>query len=136
MKFKIYPLRIRGTRRSWQNVLSGPSYVGDLRTQHVLHGTDRVHVASLVVSGGRGPQPLLDLYEPQLQSIATGGLRLRGYERLQHPSGTHDAVQEWHCEPVQAGVTDLEPRAGQGCPALKELMVKWATSPSRKESGR
>ncbi len=136
MKFRIYPLRIRGTRRSWQNVLSGPSYIGDLRTQHVTHGNDRFHVASLVISGGAGPQPLLHLYEPQLQSVASGALKLRGYERLQHPSGTHDAVQEWHCEPVAAGASDLEPRSGQGCPALKDLMLKWATSPSGKEPRR
>jgi hypothetical protein len=98
MLFKVYLLRRRGRRLSWKQVERGASFTGPLTMHTVLHGTDRYEVITLHNStGGKHPE-VPDLYEPSLTGFAPNAFGLRGYERIDDPSGPIGVVQEWRCE--------------------------------------
>jgi hypothetical protein len=96
MRFRVRLLRNHGRRLRWQDVLNGPSYVGDLRT-YLTSGDQRVKAATLIsLENQRAILP--DLYEPALLGFSIFAIRLRGFERLEGPDGPYAVVQEWHCE--------------------------------------
>jgi hypothetical protein len=98
MRFKVYPLRYRGRRLAWREVLNGPSYVGDLHTHEATGSEERFTVATLRPDDPASEPRLPPLYEPVLTAIAPLAIRLRGIERLERGGETFAVVQEWHCE--------------------------------------
>src|ERR1044071_542533 len=98
MRFKVYPLRYRGRRLTWREVINGPSYLGDLVTHEVSAGEERFLVASLLPEDPASEVRLAPLYEPVLSGVATLALRLRGFERIERARQAFAVVQEWHCE--------------------------------------
>ena len=98
MRFKVFPLRYRGRRLPWRDVMNGPSYVGDLLTCQAVTAGVRTTMATLRASDPMTAPLLPPLYEPELLSVAPLALRLRGIERIERPSGTYAVVQEWYCE--------------------------------------
>ena len=67
MRCRVYPLRRRGRRLPWREVVNGLSFEGDLSTYHLSLPDARYFVAKLD--------------EPILTSIGNGLLVLRGFER-------------------------------------------------------
>ena len=96
MHFRVRLLRERGRRLRWQDVLNGPSYVGDLRTY--LSSGDHRSTAATLVSSDSNRAMIPDLYAPALLGFSTLAFRLRGFERTEGPDGSYAVVQEWHCE--------------------------------------
>ena len=97
MRFKVFCLRRRGRRLAWRDVRNGPSYVGDLLSRYVDHGGYRYHVLTLT-SAAPMEEPLLELYEPALLTMAPLAFRVRGFERVNVGQG-YTVLQEWHVEP-------------------------------------
>jgi len=98
MRFKVYPLRYRGRRLAWREVINGPSYIGDLRTHEVTAGDERFTVATLFPDDPASQDRLPPLYEPVFAGIAPLAMRLRGFERIERGRDSFAVVQEWHCE--------------------------------------
>ena len=98
MLFKVRPLRVRGRRLGWREVLNGPVYEGDLLTYELQVGAHRVKAASLAGVDPALAKRLPELYEPVLVGIAPLALVLRGFERVQSDGAPYTVVQEWHCE--------------------------------------
>lgn len=98
MRFKVYPLRYRGRRLAWRDVINGPSYVGDLRTHEMTAGDERFLVASLFPDDPASDDRLPPLYEPVLTGMAPLAMWLRGFERIDRGRECFATVQEWHCE--------------------------------------
>jgi len=98
MRFKVYPLRYRGRRLAWREIVNGPSYVGDLHTYEIIAGNERHKVATLRPEDPAAGALLPDLYEPALLGVAPLAMRLRGIERLVRGNHTYAVIQEWHCE--------------------------------------
>src|SRR5918999_2794725 len=98
MRFKVYPLRYRGRRLPWREVVNGPKYVGDLISEHVTIGQERYNVISLRAADPAAPSPIAPLYEPVLLGFFTLAFRLRGYESVNRGTSSFGVVQEWHCE--------------------------------------
>jgi hypothetical protein len=98
MRFKVYPLRYRGRRLAWREVVNGPSYVGDLQTYEMQAGNERLTVATLRPDDPVETSPLSPLYEPVLLGFSPLAFRLRGIERVERGGHTYAVVQEWHCE--------------------------------------
>ena len=98
MRFKVFPLRYRGRRLAWREVINGPSYVGDLVTHEVAAGDERFVVASLLPEDPASEVRLAPLYQPVLSGVATLAIRIRGFERVERGRETIAVVQEWHCE--------------------------------------
>jgi hypothetical protein len=95
MRCRVYPLRRRGLRLSWREVVNAPAFDGDLSTHYLSLPDARYFVAKLVAPGDALCKPLLpELFEPILTSIGNGRLVLRGFER----EGEAATVQEWRCE--------------------------------------
>jgi hypothetical protein len=97
MRFKIYLLRSRGRRLSWQQARNGPSYVGRLVTHLEQHGGEQYKVTTLQPDDPM-QQPRPALYEAQLMGFAPIAFRLRGFERIDEAAGARSVVQEWHIE--------------------------------------
>ena len=98
MLFRVRPLRDRGRRLVWRDVLNGPVYEGDLRTYELQVGVHRVRAAALAGLDPIAARQLPDLYEPVLVGIAPLALVLRGFERQRGDDGPYSVIQEWHCE--------------------------------------
>ena len=98
MRFKVYPLRVRGRRLPWREVINGPSFIGDLRTYQIQVSGEWNMVATLASSDPVARSQLPDLFEPVQTGFATLAFRLRGFERVDAPGGAYSVVQEWHCE--------------------------------------
>ena len=98
MRFKVYPLRYRGRRLAWREVINGPNYVGDLITHEITAGEERFLVASLLPADPASDARLPPLYQPTLSGVATLALRLRGFERIERGRESFSTLQEWHCE--------------------------------------
>lgn len=82
----------------WREVAVVPPIEGDLGTHYQLYGDRPYQVAALQLTNTATAEAALPpLYEPVLVAIAAGGLRLRGFERL---DDGHAVVQEWLCEVV------------------------------------
>ncbi len=96
MRFKVYPLRRRGRRLPWRDVRNGPAQVGELLSRFIDHGGYRYHVLTLA-SGAPMEQPLMELYEPVLLTMAPLAFRVRGFERVEVGQG-YTVLQEWHVE--------------------------------------
>ena len=100
MRCRVYPLRRRGRRLPWREVVNAPSFEGDLSTRYLSLPNARYFVATLIAPGGALCQPILpELYEPVLISIGNGLLVLRGFERADESA----TVQEWRCEVPPSG---------------------------------
>ena len=99
MLFKVYRLRRAGRRLDWRHVVNEAPHVGQLISHVVTRRGRQYNAVSLrpVASPARA-SAIPDLYEPSLLGISTLALRLRGYERLDHPDGARAVLQEWHCE--------------------------------------
>jgi len=83
----------------WREVVNGPSYVGDLRSHQVDRAGERytvlaLHPSEVPVGGSLIPE----LFEPVLIGVSPLAFRVRGFERLELPSGCSAVVQEWHIE--------------------------------------
>jgi hypothetical protein len=98
MRFKVYPLRYRGRRLAWREVVNGPCYIGDLQTYEVQAGDERLTVATLRANDPVATTPLPPLYQPVLLGFSPLALRLRGIERIKRGRDTYAVIQEWHCE--------------------------------------
>ena len=98
MRFKVRPLRVRGRRIDWRQVLNGPVFEGDLCTYELQVGAHRVKAASLAGLDPALAKQLPELYEPVLVGIAPLALVLRGFERVPSDHGAYTVLQEWHCE--------------------------------------
>ena len=98
MRFKVYPLRYRGRRLVWREVINGPAYIGDLRTHEMTAGDERFTVATLFPDDPASEGRLPPLYEPVFTGSAPRAMRLRGYERIESGRETYAVVQEWHLE--------------------------------------
>ena len=97
MRCRVYPLRRRGRRLPWREVVNSPSFEGDLSTHYLSLPGARYFVAKLTAPGDALCRPLLpELYEPVLTSIGNGRLVLRGFEGEDGAA----TVQEWRCEVV------------------------------------
>ena len=97
MRFKVYLLRRRGRRLSWQQARNGPSFVGRLVTHLEDHAGEQYKVTTLQPDDPmQEPKPAL--YEAQLVGFAPVAFRLRGFERIEGAEGPHSVVQEWHIE--------------------------------------
>jgi hypothetical protein len=97
MRCRVYPLRRRGRRLPWREVVNAPSFEGDLSTHYLSLRDARYLVAKLVAPGDALCRPLLpELYEPVLTNVGNGVLVLRGFERDREAG----MVQEWRCELV------------------------------------
>ena len=98
MRCRVYPLRRRGRRLPWREVINAPSFEGALSTHYLSLPDERYFVAKLTAPGDALCDPLLpELYEPVLTNIGNGRL-LRGFER----EGEAAMVQEWRCEILRA----------------------------------
>lgn len=95
MRCRVYPLRHRGRRLPWREVVNAPSFEGYLNT-HYLSLRDAHYLAAKLVAPGDGLcKPLLpELYEPVLTNVGNGVLVMRGFERDRESA----MVQEWRCE--------------------------------------
>jgi hypothetical protein len=92
LRCRVYPLRCRGRRLPWREVVNAPSFEGDLSTHYLSLSDARYFVATLVSAGNALCKPLRpELYEPVLTNIGNGALAL---ESLQNQAAT---VQEWRC---------------------------------------
>ncbi|MBK6357128.1 MAG: hypothetical protein IPF44_10575 [Betaproteobacteria bacterium] len=100
MIFKVYLMRRGGRRLKPVEVMSGPAYVGDLRTVTGQCKELSYKVAELVSTSVTSARLLPPLYEPVLTGIAPQAMVLRGFERMKEPEGYYSVVQEWHCEIV------------------------------------
>jgi hypothetical protein len=98
MRFKVYPLRYRGRRLAWREVINGPAYIGDLRTHEVTACDERFTVATLFPDEPASEDRLPPLYQPILSGFATLAMRLRGFERVERGREVIAVCQEWHCE--------------------------------------
>ena len=98
MLFRIRPLRERGRRLPWREVVNGPVYRGELLTYELQAGSQRVRVAALNGLEPAVAKTLPELFEPVLVGVAPLALVLRGYERIESDRGAYTVVQEWHCE--------------------------------------
>ena len=95
MRCRVYPLRRRGRRLAWREVVNAPSFEGDLSTHYLSLRDAHYLVAKLVAPGDALCKPLLpELYEPVLTNLGNGVLVLRGFERDREAA----MVQEWRCE--------------------------------------
>jgi hypothetical protein len=99
MLFKVSPLRNRGRRLPWRDVVNGPHYVGQLTTHTTEIDGERYYVATLRPMEPKQDALLPELYEPVLVACSILAFRLRGFERVAAARGAFGAVQEWHCEP-------------------------------------
>ncbi len=98
MYVRVRPLRLRGRRLPWDEVLNGPTYTGDLVTYGTPTRHGIVQAATLLMQDPAAPKGIRDLYEPVLLTMSTLAFRLRGFERQDGPEGPFGVVQEWHCE--------------------------------------
>lgn len=98
MRFRVYPLRYRGRRLAWRDVVNGPKYVGDLVSEQVTIGEERYQLLTLRPTDPAAPSPLAPLYEPVLLGFFTLAIRVRGFESVHRGTGAFGVVQEWHCE--------------------------------------
>jgi hypothetical protein len=99
MQFKVYPMRRRGRRLPWREIINGPGFVGDLRSFTIDHGGERYNLVTLFQSDAPTQGSAIpDLYEPVLVGFATLAFRVRGYERVERGGEWIGVVQEWHCE--------------------------------------
>lgn len=98
MRFRVFPLRVKGRRLPWREVQNGPSYTGDLVTYYMEVRGERYAVATLMSPEPAQGNLLPDLYEPVLLGFAPLAFRLRGFERLKGAQGPMSVVQEWHVE--------------------------------------
>src|SRR6267142_1382813 len=69
MRFRVYPLRYRGRRLAWREVINGPTYVADLHTHEVKAGEERCTVATLLPDDPASELRLPLPYEPLLAGI-------------------------------------------------------------------
>lgn len=102
MRFRIFRLRSGGRPIPWHDVVNGPSVVGDLQTYFCTAPNGERYQAATVVAAGdlKGGAALPVLYEPVLNGIAPGAMRIRGFERIDDADGHRAVLQEWHCEAV------------------------------------
>ena len=98
MRFKVYLMRRRGRRLPWRQVVNGPFYIGELLTHEIQVGGHRYRAATLRPLDPVAPAPIAELYEPVLLGFTVLAFQLRGFERVDGPSGGFSVVQEWHCE--------------------------------------
>ena len=99
MRFQVLPLRRRGHKLPWRQVMNGPSYAGDLITFVREVSGELIVVATLTNTESPATQSLLpELYQPVLVWMSPLALRLRGYERCENGEWGFSVVQEWHCE--------------------------------------
>ena len=81
MRCRVYPLRRRGRRLTWREVVNAPSFEGNLSTHYLSLKDARYFVATLVAPGDALCKPLLpEFYESVLTSIgkwAPGLARIR-----------------------------------------------------------
>jgi hypothetical protein len=61
-------------------------------------GEETYRVLTLRADDPAAPSPIAPLFEPALLGFAPLAFRLRGFERIERPSGAFAVVQEWHCE--------------------------------------
>lgn len=98
MRFVVRPLRVRGRRLPWREVIHRPSFTGDLRTYELQTARGWTRAATLFSSDPASGALLPDLYEPVLIGISTLAFELRGFERYRGSEGYFAVAQEWHCE--------------------------------------
>jgi hypothetical protein len=98
MRCRVHPLRRRGRRLPWREVVNASSFEGDLSTYYLTLKNERYFVAELLGPGDAFRKPLVpELYEPVLTNLGNGVLVLRGFER----EGESATVQEWRCKVVR-----------------------------------
>ena len=99
MQFRVRLLRYRGQSLPWQEVVNGPSFVGDLRTHLINCRGGQFRVATLFSDAPIEGSIVPALYEPMLDGFATLAFRLRGFERHEiRGGGFYSVVQEWHVD--------------------------------------
>jgi hypothetical protein len=99
MRFRVFPLRRKGRRLAWRDVLNGPSYTGDVITHIREVKGEFLVVATLTNPVAPATAQLLpELHVPVLVWITPLALRMRGFERCEDSEGVFSVVQEWHCE--------------------------------------
>jgi len=97
VEVRVYPMRRRGRRLPWREIENGPSYVGTLQSYRIKHAQQDFDAVTFQSGSPAERKPLPDLYEPILVVFARTAFVLRGYERLETPSGVVGVVQEWQC---------------------------------------
>src|SRR5437867_3203427 len=97
MRVKLYLMRHRGRRLSWQDVVNSKPLAGDLGMYSIHHRNyGQVQVLELrdptnQTDSGR----LSTLFEPVLRDLGTNMMVFKGIERLETQDGPVGMVQEW-----------------------------------------
>lgn len=95
MRFKVFPLRLKGRRIPWREVQNGPSYAGDLITHSLEVNGEWFMVATLRNPVSPATEALLpELHEPVLVWVTPLAMRLRVSERCEGREGVYSIVQE------------------------------------------
>lgn len=93
-------MRKGGRRLDERSIRGAPGVVGTITLHEQrtnVHGSIKV-VSLHEPTSPVGPRLLPDLHDPVLVCLGNGGMRLRGIERIDSPSGAIAVVQEWICE--------------------------------------
>ena len=96
MRCRVFPLRRRGRRLPWREVVNAPSFEGDLSTYYLSLPGGCYFVAKLAAPGDA-------LCKPILVNAGNWALALRGFERLGEGEGAVTVVQDWRCEIITRG---------------------------------